>query len=578
MDVGDDSRGSHPVTEVVGVGIVALELEVLDAPAQGRQRLDGRAAGERPDVLAVLLEHAAGDPRKEYDHVADSRSRHRRSPLSPAFPPFNRDCSERSNHVREDSGMPEELIYPNGVNGLTGEYLLAPLAPADVAIRAKEPGEDTDITKRLKQVHADQTEASFRLPFNIHPEDVGAAGWAIVFGANEDDAVKAALEPLIEHRRAQVGDARTKVLDHQPGERWPEWLDRHGTAPGNVDPDKIPYYVLLVGRPERIPFSFQYLLGVEYAVGRLDFGDADGYRRYVAGLIDYERSAAPPRDAVATFFGTRHPFDGATQLSADSLVKPLADSFRPGGRFASAVTGYRIEHVLGEPATKGALREILAGAGPSGRPALLFSATHGLGGWPAGHADQTARHGALLCQDWPGVGRISAEHYFAGVDVPADAGVHGLVAFLFACFGAGTPEVDAFAHVPGQPPPVLAAEPFVAALPKELLSHPEGGALAVIGHVDQAWGYSFVSGEEAQLLPFQNATGRILLGQPIAHAMKDFNEKYAALSAGLSDVLERIGFGGRVVPDAELARLWTERNDAQNYIVLGDPAAALKTA
>ena len=85
-----------------------------------------------------------------------------------------------------------------------------------------------------------------------------------------------------------------------------------------------------------------------------------------------------------------------------------------------------------------------------------------------------------------------------------------------------------------------------------------------------------MSGEEAQLLPFQNALGRILLGQPVAHAMKDFNERYAALSTSLSDLLERIGFSGLVVPDTELARLWTERNDAQNYVVLGDPAAAAR--
>jgi hypothetical protein len=201
-----------------------------------------------------------------------------------------------------------------------------------------------------------------------------------------------------------------------------------------------------------------------------------------------------------------------------------------------------------------------------------------LGGWPPGHADQRARHGALLCQDWPGIGQIGASQYFAASDVPADARVHGLVAFLFACFGAGTPQTDAFVHVPGEPPPELAPEPFVSALPKRLLCHSEGSALAVIGHIDRAWGYSFLSGGEAQLLPFQNALGRILLGQPVGYAMKDFNEKYAALSASLSNLLETIGFGDRSLPDSDLARVWTERNDAQNYVVLGDPAAALKPA
>jgi hypothetical protein len=434
------------------------------------------------------------------------------------------------------------------------------------------------VAAQLRQLHAAMAEQTFGPPFDVDPSKVEQAGWAVVFSTEEGDDVRAALEPLIEHRRRRIGDARTKVLEHRPGEGWADWLARYRTAPGNVEPNKVPYYLLLIGGPDHIPFALQYLLDTEYAVGRLEFDDADDYRRYVAGLIDYEKASAAPHDAAATFFGTRHAFDGATQLSADSLVMPLIRSFQPGGRFASAVSRYRFDSVLGEPATKDRLCEIFSGSGVSGRPALLFSASHGLGGWPPGHADQRARHGALLCQDWPGIGQIGASQYFAASDVPADARVHGLVAFLFACFGAGTPQTDAFVHVPGEPPPELAPEPFVSALPKRLLCHSEGSALAVIGHIDRAWGYSFLSGGEAQLLPFQNALGRILLGQPVGYAMKDFNEKYAALSASLSNLLETIGFGDRSLPDSDLARVWTERNDAQNYVVLGDPAAALKPA
>jgi len=376
---------------------------------------------------------------------------------------------------------------------------------------------------------------------------------------------------LIEHRLRQLSEKKVKILDHLPGETWPEWLARHRTAPGSVDPQKVPYYVLLVGPPGRIPFSFQYLLDVEYAVGRVDFDDAAGYARYAQSLVEYEQADAPLRDRSAALFGTRHPFDGATQLSADTLVCPLAASFEPGGRFANAVAGYRIDRLLAERATKAALADIVTGT--AGRPSLLFAATHGLGGWPPGHADQKPRHGALLCQDWPGLGRIGEEQYFAAADLQADARVHGLVAFFFACFGAGTPQFDAYVHSRGEPQTVLAPEAFVARLPQALLGHPAGCAIAVIGHVDRAWGYSFVSGGEGQLLPFQNAIGRILRGEPVGHAMKDFNDKYAALSTSLSSLVESIERSGKVVPDAELARLWTERNDAQNYVVLGDPAA-----
>jgi hypothetical protein len=473
--------------------------------------------------------------------------------------------------------MSDDLIYANGINGLSGEYLVRPLQSAQLAARAKELPEDPEVSQQLEHVWEAISEPTWGLPFNLHPENVSEAGWAVVFRSDESDAVKDALAPLIEHRRRADG-GQVKVLDYLPGEGWSQWLRRHGTAPGNVDPEKVPYYVLLVGSPDRIPFAFQYLLDVEYAVGRLHFDDTDGYRQYVASLVNYEEADVAPREQAAAFFGTRHPFDGATQLSADLLVRPLAASFQPGGRFAAAIPRYQIHPPLLErSATKAALAEILAGTGPLGRPALLFSASHGMGGWPPGHPDQRARHGALLCQDWPGLGQINEAQYLAATDVPADARVHGLVACFFACYGAGTPQADPFWHKPGEPPPIVAEEPFVAALPQRLLAHPQGGALAVIGHIERAWGYSFVSGGQGQLLPFQNAIGRILGGQPVGYAMKDFNEKYAQLSANISEILEQMGFG-KLVPDAQLARLWTERNDAQNYVVLGDPAATLKVA
>jgi hypothetical protein len=471
--------------------------------------------------------------------------------------------------------MSGDRIIANGVNGLTGEYLLAPVDPSEVAARAKESLEAA-VQAQLRHLQEAITEPTFGVPFGVDPAKVEEAGWAVVFSTDESDDVKVALEDLVEHRRQRIGDRRTKVLQHRPGEGWSAWLDRHRTAPGNVDPDKVPYYILLIGGPDRIPFSLQYLLDTEYAVGRLDFDDAKGYRDYVAALIDYENGETTPRDAAATFFGTRHDFDSATKLSADLLVAPLAKSFEPGGQFASTVSRYRVQQVLGKPATKAALATILSGSRGSGRPALLFSATHGIGGWPSGHPDQRSRHGALLCQDWPGIGQVNKSQYFAACDLPADARVHGLVAFFFACFGAGTPKHDAFVHVPGQPPPEIAPEAFVGALPKAMLSHQQGAALAVIGHIDRAWGYSFVSGGEEQLGPFQNAVGRILLGEPVGHAMSDFNGKYAALSANLASLLESIGFGDKLIPDTELARVWTERNDAQNYVLLGDPAAAMK--
>ena len=97
----------------------------------------------------------------------------------------------------------------------------------------------------------------------------------------------------------------------------------------------------------------------------------------------------------------------------------------------------------------------------------------------------------------------------------------------------------------------------------------------MIGHVERAWGYSIrPPGIGPQLVPFRNCIGRILMGQPVGHSTRDFSEKYAVLSGDLLQKLDQTQ-GGASPSDEGLASTWIERNDAQNYIVLGDPAVRL---
>ena len=182
----------------------------------------------------------------------------------------------------------------------------------------------------------------------------------------------------------------------------------------------------------------------------------------------------------------------------------------------------------------------------------------------------------MLCQDWPGFGVMKPDHYLTAAEVDDAARVHGLVAFVFACYGAGTPAHDAFLQDRSRGPVPIADAPFVAALPQRLLSHPNGGALAVVGHVERAWGYSIrPPGLGPQLTPFRNFLGRVLRGQPVGHATKDISERYAVLSADLLGQLDETQPGVRAAP-AALAATWVERNDAQNYALLGDPAVRLR--
>jgi len=477
--------------------------------------------------------------------------------------------------------MSDDLVVVNGIDAVTGQYLIPPIEVAELASRLRAAPGDGALAARLSASLQNEADPHLGLPFTVHPEVVAEAGWGILFHKDEAQDVRDALEPLVEHRRTLIKNDKVvkQLQDFKPGDDVPGFLARHGVGQGSVVPTKVPYYVLIVGSPERIPFEFGHQLDVEYCVGRLHFDTAAEYSAYVKSVIDYETGTKVPNAREAVFWSPRHPLDSPTQLSADQLVKPLVDGVPAAGTEPPeapvvSLANFRSRKFWGGDAKKQALRDVfMPGTGP--QPAFLFTASHGVG-FAKDDPRQRDAQGALLCQDWGTFKPIEAAHYFAASDVPDDARVHGLVSFHFACFGAGTPTRDQFVHKAGEVPPDIAAAPFMARLPQRLLSHPNGGALACIGHVERAWGCSIVTARAgAQLLPFRNCIGRILAGQPVGFAVKDFNERYASLTVTLAGLLQQAGFGVKV-PDAVLASRWLERNDAEGYVVLGDPAVSLR--
>ncbi len=94
--------------------------------------------------------------------------------------------------------MLDNLIYANGISGLTGEYLFPALTPAELAEQARQTPEDPECCQWLKQAWENISQPHFGLPFNVDPADLAQAGWAIVFSVDEHDDVKRALAPLVD--------------------------------------------------------------------------------------------------------------------------------------------------------------------------------------------------------------------------------------------------------------------------------------------------------------------------------------------------------------------------------------------
>jgi hypothetical protein len=401
----------------------------------------------------------------------------------------------------------------------------------------------------------------------LNADNLAVAGWAVMYGASVSQKIKTNLTPLLELRKNQVGNNKLfKVLD-PPAEKQSasDWLFAHKTSLNVVDPSMgVPYYILIVASPEDISFEFQYELDLYWAVGRLWLENEDDFERYAHSVVAYEGATKVPTARKMVVFAPDYSEkdNGTQKILRESLAKPLAATLGPSAQFA-------MQALIGKKATKAALHNIFSGT--DGTPALLFTGTHGLL-QDVKSEELPGQQGALLCQEYQG-GGATPDTFYAAADLPAKAKVHGMVHFLYACYGVGYPRYDTYNYVKKA---AIAPAPMMARLPQRLLGF-ENGALAVLGHIDRAWSCSFnVDGQPPQDQGFRDVLTKVMSGYRLGSATDQFNFRWAALTIPLADTLKRMQT--RRGLDTLAANLWTIRNDARNYILHGDPAIKLRVS
>jgi hypothetical protein len=468
-------------------------------------------------------------------------------------------------------------MFTYGVNGVTGDYFFKskPYFQSQ-SQRGTEDEPLPDISDLRLALESQRPHLG--LASGIDSCDLSKTGWGVIFPENVRSEVRDALKPLLELRRAMAGGLFRDAI-YRRGQNKGDFLAQYGVGLGPADPQRMldwhpthdvkgmPYYLLIVGAPDEVPFDFQYELDVQYAVGRLHFDVIEHYaenaRTVVASVTESAR-----RPKTVSLFAPKNAGDEQTELSHDYLANPLMQ--RVLGTFKNQ---WRVESFFGCEASQRNLRGLLGG---SCTPALLFTASHGLMFQDADNPKHRPHYGAIVCQDWHGPKRksIKLEECFSARDVPSNATLHGLISFHFACCSAGIPSTFELDQV-SRRESYMTHRPFVAELPKRLLSHPSGGALAFIGHVGEAAAFSFYDDRfGAQASAFESVIGHLMRGYPVGAAMEFMNQRHAELGVAYRERSREKHLRKRSMEN----ELWKWRiayMDARNYLVIGDPAVKL---
>lgn len=456
------------------------------------------------------------------------------------------------------------------------------------------PAEAADLAPKPKKAGARHDTFSWRQK-DADPNDLRAQRWAVVAPeGREGDRMLEAIEPL---RRLREEEQGAPVTVHRvPGEMsarecraWKEEVYLSEEVPE----EERAHYLMILGDLRHVPLDLQHELSSAALVGRVHFGGA-------AGDIDPSRYEAYARKVA------RHAREGSLERAADLLFHVAADGTRAtaeaDGRLVTPSFEAAQDSLSRAKLPAAAVRRIeaesasaLLSEGGAERPAVLLSVSHGVGAPRGGWLSEERRwreQGALVIGegDVLDAERLSGQTFLPG----------GLW-FCLACFGAGTPQKSAYhpwlsmlaeeQAYRGKAAAVLASlpspgeHPFVASLPQAALASP-GGPLAVIGHVDLAWTYGFVSATN----PAESKKSRILAtleimvrGGRAGVALDRLADEYREINHTLMVTYEEEETARRDGRPVSLDRkerghLWMARNDLRGYVLLGDPAARLPLA
>jgi hypothetical protein len=404
-------------------------------------------------------------------------------------------------------------------------------------------------------------------------------GWGLLLPENEG---------ISEADRARATDAPEPIqalLASRPGSavfRWRadsnhRWIYRYyadrarevrpivGAGPRGNGPGRLPYYLLIYGGPNEIPWSAQYVLSQPCFVGRLHL-KGEALERYVTTLMaGWPGSACQPDHPVV--WAADDGSGDITELMRKVIAEPIHQELS-----ADSQIGANASLDTGAQATIDRLKSQLS----QQRPALVVSTSHGL---TAPLAPAGAMAGQL------GVPVDSAHKVLDPGDLLAAWEPDGAIWYAHACCSAGSDSRNSYSDlVPAASPvgqiltAVAAVGPTISPLPTALLSAKKP-LRAFVGHVEPTFDWTLRAPENGAELTdsIVEAMYRRLFRakpEPISMALNRTYRHVGELLAQHAQALKDIALN---LPGSRVAavRLQLTALDRQSMVVLGDPTVAL---
>jgi hypothetical protein len=407
-------------------------------------------------------------------------------------------------------------------------------------------------------------------------------GWGLVLPARPGASKEAmasdedAPEPIRQLRAARANrDGAAPIFRYEPD--WP-YNRTHlrnavsgkplylGGSDTGVAGNQIPYYLVIYGTPEEIPWLLQYTLNANRAVGRLAL-EGDALSRYVQACLGHW-SDEPAKVLQAVVWATS--YDYMSRLMRDSIAAKVADRLLGDGDMAPG-TLFLNAQPQGGPAQATGSR--LAEALQTRRPALIVTTSHGRTGPLADRAQMGANLGLLIDQ----------ENTSLDPKILAGWKTGGAVWYAHACCSAGS---DAQSQFDGLVEPgsvvdqtlkgVAGLGSRIAPLPQALLGA-ESPLRAFIGHVEPTFDWSLKQDTGQHLTGgiVKALTEGLYSWEPVGRAL----HRYYARLADLTTVYLQNKKALPGDPIAKAALTYTELSgrDIQSTVLLGDPCVRLAT-